>query len=118
MGSAGEEPQPQGRVTMTSMRASVAALAFTLACASPCAAQSDAVADFYRNKTITTYIGVGAGGEYDLHARLISKYLGRHIPGRPNVVATNMTGASGLNMLNFLYNQAPRDGTAIAMVQN
>jgi tripartite-type tricarboxylate transporter receptor subunit TctC len=89
-----------------------------LAGASSGAAQSDPVADFYRGKTINAYIGVGAGGEYDLHARLISKYLGRHIPGQPNVVPQNMTGASGLNMLNFLYNQAPRDGTAIAMVQN
>ena len=84
----------------------------------PTAAQVDAVAAFYKGKTINTYIGVGVGGEYDLQARLVAKYLGRHIPGRPNVVAQNMTGASGLKMLNFLYNQAPRDGTAIGMVQN
>jgi tripartite-type tricarboxylate transporter receptor subunit TctC len=92
--------------------------ALILACASPCAAQSDAVADFYRGKTVNMYIGVGAGGEYDLHARLVAKHIGRHIPGRPNVVPQNMTGASGLNMLNFFYNQAPRDGTTMAMVQN
>ena len=48
----------------------------------------------------------------------MAKYIGRHIPGRPNVVPQNMTGASGLKMLNFLYNQAPRDGTAIGMIQN
>ena len=64
------------------------------------------------------FIGVGVGGEYDLQARLIAKYIGRHIPGRPNVVPQNMTGASGLKMLNFLYNQAPRDGTSIGMIQN
>jgi tripartite-type tricarboxylate transporter receptor subunit TctC len=81
-------------------------------------AQSDPVAEFYKGKTITTYIGVGVGGEYDLQARLVAKYLGRHIPGNPNVVPQNMTGASGLKMLNFLYNQAPRDGTAIGMIQN
>jgi tripartite-type tricarboxylate transporter receptor subunit TctC len=63
-------------------------------------------------------IGVGVGGEYDLQARLVAKYIGRHIPGQPNVVPQNMTGASGLKMLNFLYNQAPRDGTAIGMIQN
>src|SRR6476659_214695 len=88
------------------------------AAVAPGAAEVDAIADFYKGKTINTYIGVGVGGEYDLQARLVAKYLGRHIPGQPNVVAQNMTGASGLKMLNFLYNQAPRDGTAIAMVQN
>ena len=76
------------------------------------------MADFYRGKTVNMFIGVGVGGEYDLQARLVAKYIGRHIPGRPNVVPQNMTGASGLKMLNFLYNQAPRDGTAIGMVQN
>ena len=104
---------------MASVRVSAAVgAALMLACATPCVAQSDPVADFYRGKTVNVYIGVGAGGEYDLLARLMAKYIGRHIPGRPNVVPQNMTGASGLNMLNFFYNQAPRDGTTIAMVQN
>ncbi len=89
-----------------------------LGIAGPCVAQSDPVADFYRGKTVNVYIGVGVGGEYDLHARLVAKYIGRHIPGRPNVVPQNMIGASGLKMLNFLYNQAPRDGTSIGMIQN
>lgn len=90
--------------------------ALILASMAPCAAQS--VAEFYKGKTVNVFIGVGVGGEYDLQARLIAKYIGRHIPGRPNVVPQNMTGASGLKMLNFLYNQAPRDGTSIGMIQN
>jgi hypothetical protein len=90
-----------------------------LACAAALhSAAADSVADFYRGKTITMLIGVGVGGEYDLQARLIAKHIGRHIPGNPNVVPQNMTGASGLKMLNFLYNQSPRDGTTIGMVQN
>jgi tripartite-type tricarboxylate transporter receptor subunit TctC len=105
-------------MTMASMRTSAAAVAFTLACASPCLAQPDPVADFYKGRTVNVFIGVGVGGEYDLQARLVAKYIGRHIPGRPNVVPQNMTGASGLKMLNFLYNQAPRDGTSIGMIQN
>jgi len=104
---------------MASMRASAAfGAALILACAGPCAAQAEPVADFYKGKTVNVFIGVGVGGEYDLQARLVAKYIGRHIPGRPNVVAQNMTGASGLKMLNFLYNQAPRDGTSIGMIQN
>ncbi len=128
MGPAGQEPQPEGGLsaslrneecgeTMVSMRALLGAV-LIVGCAGPCAAQSDPVADFYRGKTVNMFIGVGVGGEYDLQARLVAKYIGRHIPGHPNVVPQNMTGASGLKMLNFLYNQAPRDGTAIGMVQN
>lgn len=104
---------------MASMRASAALGAVLyMAGAAPCAAQSEAVANFYKGKTVNIYIGVGVGGEYDLQARLVAKYIGRHIPGSPNVVPQNMTGASGLKMLNFLYTLAPRDGTAIGMVQN
>jgi tripartite-type tricarboxylate transporter receptor subunit TctC len=82
------------------------------------AAQADPVADFYRGKTINVLIGVGAGGEYDLQARLVARHIGRHIPGNPAVVAQNMTGAGGLRMINFLYNVAPRDGTMIGMIAN
>ena len=81
-------------------------------------AQADAVSDFYRGKTVNVLIGVGAGGEYDLQARLVAKHIGRHIPGNPSVVPQNMTGASGLKMQNYLYIQAPRDGTYIGMSQN
>jgi tripartite-type tricarboxylate transporter receptor subunit TctC len=98
--------------------AAVAACIGIVAAPHEAPAQSDPVAAFYKGKTVNAYIGVGVGGEYDLQARLVAKYLGRHIPGNPNVVPQNMTGASGLKMLNFLYNQAPRDGTAIGMIQN
>jgi tripartite-type tricarboxylate transporter receptor subunit TctC len=81
-------------------------------------AQGDVVSDFYRGKTVNVLIGVGAGGEYDLQARLVAKHIGRHIPGNPGVVAQNMTGASGLKMQNYLYVQAPRDGTYLGMSQN
>jgi tripartite-type tricarboxylate transporter receptor subunit TctC len=81
-------------------------------------AAADPVADFYRGKTITILIGVGAGGEYDLQARLVGKYLGRYIPGNPTVVAQNMTGASGLKMTNYLASVAPHDGTYIGMIMN
>ena len=72
--------------------------------AAPVSAQS--VADFYRNKTVTVLIGVSAGGEYDLQARLVARYLGKHIPGNPNVVPQNMTGAGGITEANYLYNVA------------
>ena len=93
----------------------VALVAAWLPCR-PAAAQP--VADFYRGKTISLLIGVGAGGEYDLQARLVAKYISRYIPGHPTVVAENMTGASGLKMFNYLATVAPHDGTYMGMIQN
>ena len=63
-------------------------------------------------------IGVAVGGEYDLHARLVARYIGKYIPGNPTVVPQNMTGAGGLRMANYLYEVAPKDGTAIGMIAN
>ncbi len=81
-------------------------------------ARAQSVADFYRGKTVNVLIGVGVGGEYDLQARLVARHIGKHIPGNPNVVPQNMTGAGGIKMANYLFTQAPRDGTYIGMLGN
>jgi tripartite-type tricarboxylate transporter receptor subunit TctC len=86
--------------------------------AGPRAASAEPVADFYRGKTVNVLIGVGVGGEYDIQARLVARHIGKHIPGNPNVVSQNMTGAGGLRMTNFLYSVAARDGTFIGMIAN
>jgi tripartite-type tricarboxylate transporter receptor subunit TctC len=77
------------------------------------AAWADSVGDFFKGKTVTYYISTVPGGGYDLYGRLTASYIGRHIPGNPTVVPKNMPGAGGLAMTNWLYNVAPRDGTAI-----
>lgn len=81
-------------------------------------AGADPIADFYKGKTVNMLIGVSAGGEYDLHARLIARYIGRHIPGNPTLVPQNMLGAGGIVMANYLYGVAPRDGTYMGVIQN
>jgi tripartite-type tricarboxylate transporter receptor subunit TctC len=53
------------------------------------------------------------GGGYDLYARLVARHLGKHIPGVPNVVPQNMIGAGGNTGAGFIFNTAPKDGTAI-----
>lgn len=77
-------------------------------------AKADAVADFYRGKSINMIVGYSSGGGYDIYARAIARHLGKHIPGNPKVVVNNMPGAGSLVSLNYLYNVAPKDGTAIA----
>ena len=76
-------------------------------------AVADEVSDFYSGKQVRLLIGYSAGGGYDTYARLLSRHLGKHIPGNPTVVPQNMPGAGSLRMANFLYNVAPKDGTVI-----
>ena len=73
-------------------------------------AQGQSVADFYRGKTVNVWIGYGAGGGYDLSARVLARHMGRHIPGEPTLVARNMPGAGSLSLANWLYGVAPREG--------
>src|SRR6202140_2833817 len=68
--------------------------------------------DFYSGKTIQMLIGFSAGGGYDLYGRTLARYLGRHIPGNPQIVPQNMPGAGSLKLVNYLYNVAPKGGTA------
>jgi tripartite-type tricarboxylate transporter receptor subunit TctC len=101
-------------VALTARALAYAALVVALA--SP--ALADPVADFYRGKTVHVLIGVGAGGDYDVHARLVARHIGKHIPGNPSVIPENMTGAGGLKMANFLAEIAPKHGTYLGVIGN
>jgi tripartite-type tricarboxylate transporter receptor subunit TctC len=88
-----------------------------LAPPAPAAAQtvaSQAVADFYRGRTLTISVGLSAGGGYDLHARVLARYLGRHLPGAPAIVVKNAPGAGGLTLVNALYSTLAHDGSELA----
>jgi len=83
--------------------------------ASPSHAQSPA--EFFKDKQITFYVGLSPGGGYDLNARLVAKYLGRYIPGQPQVIVKNMPGGGGLVMTNYVANVSPKDGLHIGAPQ-
>ena len=70
-------------------------------------------ADFYQGKTISIIVGYAAGGGYDTYARTFARHLGKHIPGNPNVIVQNMTGAGSLIAANYLYKKAEPDGLTI-----
>jgi len=82
--------------------------------AAPAAAED--VASFYKGANINVIVGFGAGGGYDLYARTMARHIGRHIPGNPNLVVQNMTGAGSMRAANHVYSVAPKDGTVIAAV--
>jgi tripartite-type tricarboxylate transporter receptor subunit TctC len=69
--------------------------------------------EFYKGKTLTFVVGFAAGGGFDTYSRLIARHIGKHIPGNPATVVENRTGAGSLIAANYLYNQAPKDGTVI-----
>ena len=77
-------------------------------------ARAETVEEFYRKTPLSVYVGSGAGGGFDEIARVFTPHLARHLPGSPTVVVKNMPGAGGLLNVNFMYNAAPRDGSAIA----
>ena len=58
-------------------------------------------------------VGYGAGGGYDLYARVLAKHMGKYIPGHPVLVVQNMPGAGSLKAANYLANVAPKDGATI-----
>jgi tripartite-type tricarboxylate transporter receptor subunit TctC len=74
--------------------------------------------EFYKGKTVSLIVGGSAGGGYDTLGRSIAHYIGRHIPGNPSVVVQDMPGAGGLVAMDYLFRNAERDGTVIALVEN
>lgn len=94
-------------------------LALGLAGSLAVSAQADPIADFYRGKTMEMVVPTSPGGDYDLRARLVSRHLGRFIPGNPTIAARNMPGGLGVAAANYLARVAPRDGTVLhAIFQN
>jgi tripartite-type tricarboxylate transporter receptor subunit TctC len=74
-------------------------------------------ADFYAGKTIRMSVGAGPGGGYDIYARVIVAHMGGHVPGNPSIIVQNMPGAGGAKAATYIYNVAPKDGTAIGAIQ-
>lgn len=77
-------------------------------------AAADETSDFYGGKRINLIIGYSTGGGYDQIARLFARHVGRHVPGQPTTLPQNMPGAASRAAANWLYNTAPKDGTALA----
>jgi tripartite-type tricarboxylate transporter receptor subunit TctC len=73
-------------------------------------------AGFFAGKKIQLVVGFDVGGGYDLYARTVARHMSRHIPGSPIFVPQNMPGAGSRVAANWLYNVAPKDGTAIGTI--
>ncbi len=80
-----------------------------------CAQPSEDLAKFWRNQGLAIVVGYAPGGGYDQSARILARYIGKYIPGNPNIVVRNMPGAGTVVAANYVYNTSPRDGSVIAL---
>jgi len=84
----------------------------TAASARPALAQ----ADVFAGKSVQMIIGFGAGGGYDLWGRTVGRHIGRQLPGAPGVIPQNMPGAGSYAAASYIYNIAPKDGSALGII--
>jgi tripartite-type tricarboxylate transporter receptor subunit TctC len=110
--TAGHDEKGMMSTSMRSFRrllAAVSVAALTAVATLP--ARAADVASFYKGRTVQVLIGFSPGGGYDIYARTLARYMGKHIPGNPTLVPQNMPGAGTLKVANYIYNVAPKDGT-------
>ena len=91
-----------------------AAAMLTLGIAGDAKAASS-VEKFYKGRNLDLIVGYNPGGGYDAYTRLIGRHMGRHIPGKPNLIVKNMGGAGSLKAANYFYNVAKKDGSVFGM---
>jgi tripartite-type tricarboxylate transporter receptor subunit TctC len=82
----------------------------------PCLGQTSGAKAFYEGKTIQMLVAAGPGATTDISARLVGRFLGRHVPGNPNVIVQNVPGAGGVIAANQLYNLTKPDGLTLLAV--
>lgn len=70
---------------------------------------------FYKGKSIDLIIGYPPAGSNDVYARALARHIGKHIPGKPNVIPRNMPGAGSLLAVNQVFNISPKDGTVMGI---
>jgi tripartite-type tricarboxylate transporter receptor subunit TctC len=85
-----------------------------LTAAAPAAAQEP----FYKGKQVRLIISAGVAGGYATYARALVQHLPNHLPGKPDMLFQSMPGAGGLLATNYLYTQAPQDGTVIGLIHS
>ena len=96
------------QIMRTALSGAIALCAFTF---DACAAEPS-----FKGKTVTIYVGTSPGGGYDFYARMLGRYLPRHLPGA-TVVVKNMTGGGGVRLANYIYTAAPKDGTEFGLTE-
>lgn len=72
--------------------------------------------EFFKGKAIRLAVGTSVGGAMDDWGRFVAQYLGKQIPGSPDIVVQNMAGAGTVIAANHIYNIAKPDGLTLGVV--
>jgi len=108
------EDPPLKTMSRENLHRCAAILLMSLCCAF--SSQAAEPRSFYEGKTITLIISTSPGGATDVAGRLAARYLGKYIPGQPNIIGQNMPGAGGIVSANYMFNVAKPDGLTILAV--
>jgi len=73
---------------------------------------------YFKGKQIRIVVGLSTGGGYDRAARLLSRHLGKYIPGNPDFVVQNMPGAGSVTAANYVWGVAKPDGLTLLAPHN
>ena len=92
------------------------ALAFAAAAVWGLPAQAQTVEEFYKGRQVQVVIYTPGGSTYDLYARFLMQFMGRHLPGNPTFIPRNMPGAGGIAATQFLNKIAPKDGSVFGTI--
>src|SRR6266545_2335992 len=95
-----------------------AAASFLLALLTIVSGKLNAQESFFKGKQMRIVVGLSTGGGYDRAARLIARYLGKYIPGNPDLVVQNMPGAGSVTAANYVWGVAKPDGLTILAPHN
>ena len=77
--------------------------------------QPDKLASHFEGKKITIIVGSSPGGGYDVFARLVARFVGRHLPGNPSFIVQNIPGGGQLRGLRATMKATP-DGLTIGLL--
>jgi tripartite-type tricarboxylate transporter receptor subunit TctC len=94
-------------------KALTTAAALLVSLSAVCHSRADDADAFYKGRQIRFIVGHVVGNDYDVGTRLLARYLPKHVPGHPTFVVQNMPQGAGVAAANFLYGQAPRDGSVM-----
>lgn len=90
-----------------------------IACTASLSSAAERGAAFTEGKLVTVYVSLPPGGSYDSYARVLSRHIGKHLPGKPSaILVRNMPGGGGITLANYLYNIAPNDGTHFGIFES
>ncbi len=99
----------------TNLRAMLGACSI-LAMAGAAQAQQTDTEKFFAGKNVDFLIGSAPGGGYGIYGAVLGRHIGKHLPGKPNIVSRNLDGAGSITAANLLYNKMPKDGSTFGAI--